>query len=164
MRVTTTADRRTFQEILEREHRYAVSLLRAFPSERIDDVSPDCRRSARDLAREHLNGYGHLQYLLQGRSLEMGVPERTSFHEIVARLWAVHAEMRDAIATIDGEGWNEPLRGPTGVDGIRWETGRRAELAWMMLKDLSRHAAHLAIHLRQAREPDPAQEPASLAG
>lgn len=145
-----TCERHLLAELLERESRNTVRMLRAFPPGRLDDRGFDCPQSARDLAWSFVQRERLMHYVLLGRSVGADAAAPDSVSEITTAYEAARWETRHALARLTARRWDESLRGPVAPG--RWEIGRRGELLWASWKELTHHLAHFAVHLREARE------------
>jgi hypothetical protein len=156
------SERRILMEVIERDTRMAMRMLRAFPRERADVPPLDCPHTARELAWRFVAWERLVHYLLIGRSAASGTPPAT-MTEIIPAFESAHAETRLALLRMSHERWVEIIHGP--VTNEVWERGRRGDLLWMAWKALVHHGEHFAAHLRLAREEDAfARERARTAG
>lgn len=145
-----SCERRLLAELTERESRNTVRMLRAFPPEQLDGRGPDCPHTARELAWAFVQRERLMHYLLLGRTAGAEAPAPRTLLEILSAYEEARRETRHALARLGSRAWDETLRGPVAPG--RWEIGRRGELLWTTWKEQTRHTAHFAIHLREARE------------
>ena len=146
-----TPERQLLTEALEREFGNALRMLKAYPAERLDDRPADCPRSGREMAWALVERERRMHYVLCGPAAGLDAHAPESLAAILAAYESAHHETRAALTPAQ---WREPLHGPVGMGP--WERARRGELLWMAWKDLVHHAAHLAVHLRLARQDDAA--------
>jgi hypothetical protein len=145
-----SCERRLLAELLERESRNTVRMLRAFPPERLDDRGLDCPYSSRELAWYFVQRERLMHYVLLGRTAGADAAAPGSLSEILSAYEAARWDTRHALARLTARQWDESLRGPVAPG--RWEIARRGDLLWASWKELTRQVAHFAIHLREARE------------
>ena len=145
----TISERELFAEVLEREFRSCSRMLRAFPTDRLDERASDCACSARELAARFVERERAMHQVLFGAA-GAGPPPGASLYEIQCRLEATHERTLAGLVALTEAGWRETVPAPAGL-GI-WDRARRGELLWLALKDLIRDDAHFALHLRLARQ------------
>jgi hypothetical protein len=143
------SERRLLLEVLEREFRSAVRMMRVFPPDRLDQHPTDCPLTARQLAWRFVEWERLVHYVLLGRTSGTALPAPGSMFEIVRAYEATHRETRAALLRMSQARWLETIRGPVSAD--RWERGQRGELLWMAWKELTLQGEHFAAHLRLAR-------------
>jgi uncharacterized damage-inducible protein DinB len=145
-----SCERRLLAELTERESRNTARMLRAFPPEQLDARCADCPHTARELAWAFVQRERLAHYLLLGRTAGADAPAPRTSSEILAAYEQARRETRHALARLSSRAWDEVLRGPIAPG--RWQVDRRGELLWLTWKEQTRHVAHFAIHLREARE------------
>lgn len=143
-------ERRLLLEILERESRNAVRMMRSFPHDRVDDRPVDCPHSARELAWRFVIWERLAHYVLFGHAGRIGESPLPTMPEILHAYEDEHAETRLALLRMTRERWEERIHGPVTTE--TWERGSRGDLLWMAWKALVHHGEHFAAHLRLARE------------
>jgi len=121
----------------------ALRMIRRFPCERLDERGSDCGQTARELALWFLERVAVIEGIVRPPFRRLAAPIR--MHELATALEGAIADALRMLSSFDTSQWNETVPG-----ALPGERGRRAELLWIALRDLRRHAEHFAIHLREA--------------
>ena len=141
-------ERQAYIEVLQHETNKIVRMVRAFPVHTFDRRHPDCGMSAHELTAGFVRHARRIEALA-------GVDEpRSPFAESRTRgglllefeLSCTH--VRESLERMPAFRWAAVMDAPAGL--APWRQGRRGELLWLALRELSRHARHFARHLGEA--------------
>ena len=141
-------ERQTFIEVLDHESQRIIRMVRSFPVAQFERRHADCGMSAHDLVTGFVRHARRLESLAKGP--EVGDPfasARTRGGLLLEYELAV-THVRETLAEMPAFRWSELMPAPR--DLAPWDQGRRGELMWLALREMSRHARHFARHLRES--------------
>jgi hypothetical protein len=141
--MSPSCEQQLFIDLARVEMDRALRMIRRFPCERLDERGSDCGHSARELSSWFLQRARVIEGVVRPPFRRLPEPIRT--HDLATAFEASMAEGLRRLSSYDTSQWNEMVPG-----ALPGELGRRAELLWIALRDLRRHAEHFAIHLRDA--------------
>ena len=151
------SERQAYLEVLLHESKKVVRMVRAFPVHSLHHRHPDCGMTAIDLAGAFVRHVRRIEELASGRPA--GSPfaaERTRGGLLMEFELALESTC-SVLTRQSAERWADVIDAP--ADLAPWRQGRRGELLWMALRELSRHSRHFARHLSDSREDDGGREP-----
>jgi hypothetical protein len=142
------SERQAYAEVLEHEVKKVLRMLRRFPAERFERLTPACGASARELAGGFVPHVRLIHELIGGPRSEDGARATGTRAGIMLDLEATYLGAYLALDAMPPFRWNEVIPAPTGLSP--WRQARRGELLWLALRGLARHGHHFAFHLRSA--------------
>lgn len=153
-----TTERQALAEVLEREIKKVVRMVRSFPLANLERRFPDCSHSARELALQFAEHVRRIEELASGRVSEPARTGTRSRGEILMELELAYLGAHTALRAMPPFRWGQVIDAPAGL--APWRQARRGELLWFALRELVRHDRHFGQHLGEALnlEEGPAQD------
>jgi len=141
-------ERQAYIEVLQHETNKIVRMVRAFPAHTFDRRHPDCGMSAHEARPVFVRHARRLEELAGDDTPRSPFAESRSRGGLLLEFELSCTHVRESLEHMPAFRWAAVMDAPAGL--APWSQGRRGELLWLALREMSRHARHFARHLGEA--------------
>lgn len=141
-------ERQAYIDVLQHETNKIIRMVRAFPAHTFDRRHPDCGMSAHELTAGFVRHARRIEALCGSGSNGSEFAEARTRGGLLLEFELACTHVREALEHMPAFRWAAVMDAPAGL--APWRQGRRGELLWLALRELSRHSRHFSRHLGEA--------------
>ncbi len=143
--IEAQCERQAYIEVLQHETTKIVRMVRAFPAHTFDRRHPDCGMSAHELTAGFVRHARRIEAIANGDQTVPPFAEARTRGGLLLEFELACTHVRESLERMPAFRWAAVMDAPAGL--APWRQGRRGELLWLALREMSRHSRHFARHL-----------------